>query len=138
MPKKDIVIHAVPEEEIEFPLYNVHSHGMEKFGYPNLVIFCSGGLIYEAAKLINIIQSWIASGPKLINPGDLENHRLNIDGYPPVKFLPVENFGESCMVVDTQFECSLCLSKNDVEPKDVEFPEVRKLTLLKSTEKEKN
>jgi hypothetical protein len=105
---KEIEVHGVlPEGENQ--IYMVHTHGMEEYGFPNLLIESSEIFIYVATSLLNSVCDWLVNDVKIENINKAKQEPIALTGLPNMKFeetdyedqrvwklIPLENVVCSC------------------------------------------
>lgn len=116
--QKIIVIHGVIPEEDECHLMNIHTHGLEKFNYPNLLVLAPPILYSQAGLLLGAVSDWLLNDfPGLGENETLINHTLQIDDKTTICFNPVFNFDEEVMLLDSnrhECQCDECKKERNM------------------------
>ena len=108
-----ITIHNVFQDGY---LNNVHTHGLENYGYPNIQMMVPGVLWPAAGELINTIANWLLNDFAGLKDGEtLEDHSVTIhdDGYENrIHFALVRDEEDGDFIVPLSLtECACCGDK---------------------------
>ena len=112
-----IDIHAVFPEEDE-KIVMLHTHGMERFGRPNLLVESNEIFLIMAASLLNTICDWLLN---VVQQSELEKAKeepIKLSAMPDMAFRDAEFEGEKVWEIypTERPECATCHCCPDGSP----------------------
>jgi hypothetical protein len=116
---KEIEVHGVLPEEGSH-IFMVHTHGMEKYGLPNLLIESSEIFTLMATSLLNAMCDWLINDVEKSNVEKIKSDTVSLGGLPNMEFTDAVYDGEGVwkMVPSEKVKCSCC-DVSDGKPEGV-------------------
>jgi len=113
---KEIEVHGVLPEDGSH-IFMVHTHGMEDYGIPNLLVEASEIFTFVATSLLNSICDWLVNDVKEANIEKIKNDTISLRGLPNMEFVDAVYDGEEVwkLTPTDKVECACC-SVSDGKP----------------------
>jgi len=113
----DIVVHAVFPEENE-KIVMLHTHGMERFGRPNLLVESNEIFLLMAASLLNTMCDWLLNGIQQFEVEKAKEEPIKLSGMPDMAFREIEFEGEKVWEIypTERPQCDTCSCCPDGKP----------------------
>ena len=106
---EEIEVHGVlPEEGSQ--IYVVHTHGMENYEMPNLLIEASEVFTFMATSILNSICDWLINDVKVAQIEKAKGEVIALRGLPNMEFTEGEYDGQEVWKLSPteKVECSCC------------------------------
>ena len=105
----EIEVHGVlPEEGSQ--IYMVHTHGMENYEMPNLLIEASEVFTFMATSILNSICDWLINDVKVAQIEKAKGEVIELRGLPNMEFIEAEYDGQEVwkLTLTEKVECACC------------------------------
>jgi hypothetical protein len=116
---EEIEVHGVlPEDDSH--IFMVHTHGMEKYELPNLLVEASEIFTYVATSLLNSMCDWLINDVKKANLDNAKSDPVVLRGLPNMEFIETVYDGEKVwkLTPTEKVECACC-NISDGKPEGV-------------------
>ena len=106
---EEIEVHGVLPEHGGH-IYMVHTHGMEKYEMPNLLIEASEIFTFMATSLLNSICDWLINDVKDAGLEKAKGEVIALRGLPNMEFIETEYDGQPVwkLTPTEKIECACC------------------------------